>query len=84
MKFSEALQKTIDTGIGIYRPSWNGNAQRASGVAQWVAPVSALPEDEKLTPRLMTTPFLFISQPNGRTPWVPSQGDLFAEDWETL
>lgn len=80
MKFSEALQTAIDTGIGIYRPSWNGNQNRASGgeVAQFVEkrdPADAYP---------MTSPWFVIRQPSGCATWVPSVGDLFAEDWETL
>lgn len=77
MKFSEALQAAIDTGIGIYRPSWNGNAARAEGVAQFV-------EVGRENSSYLSNPYLVISQQNGRSVWVPSTGDLFAEDWETL
>lgn len=85
MRFHEALERTFvsDPGIGIYRLSWGGCADRALGIAQWVAP--CLPNnDAPVTPQWMSAPFLFASGPEGRTPWTPSQGDLFADDWETL
>lgn len=83
MKFSEALQLAIDTGIGIFRPSWNGNANRKEeGVAQFVEKRPQL--GEETPPHPITGPFFVIHQPSGCATWVPSVGDLFAEDWETL
>lgn len=84
MKFSEALQAAIDTGIGIYRPSWKGNAHREPGepLPQFVERRPQIGEEKP--PHPITAPFFVIHQPNGCATWIPSVGDLFAEDWETL
>lgn len=81
MKFGDALNLSQETGIGIFRPSWNGNANRTEGVAQFVSPFSA---PHQPPGGAMDNPFMYITQPNGNTPWTPSSGDLFASDWDSL
>lgn len=51
------------------RPSWNGTGM---GVR------IQYPDKHSK----MTQPYLYLEKSNGeRTPWVPSTGDLFAQDW---
>lgn len=54
------------------REGWNGVGMHIE--AQWPDPNSK-----------MGRPYLYITDAMGvRTPWVPSQGDLFATDWALL
>ena len=79
LTFEEALHHTKRKGIGIYRTDWNGNADRETfGVRQFVQPCPTQHQAPGMTP------FLVIVQPHGVTPWVPSQGDLFSNNWATL
>jgi len=66
MNFSQALSMAKDGRI-INRTGWNGK-----NLTVQVQP--------QLDP--YCRPYLFIVDSEGMTvPWVPSQGDLFAEDW---
>lgn len=70
MDFSEAL-KAAKNGAAITRDGWNGQGLL----------VQAQRPDENSK---MGNPYLYIDARKlggERTPWVPSQTDLFAEDW---
>lgn len=68
MNFSKALD-ALCTGHRLTRRGWNG-------VGMWVE--MQRPDEYSK----MTEPYLFLNYPDGRrSPWVPSQGDLFATDW---
>ena len=69
MNFGDAFLQA-QAGSAIYRPSWNGKNQ-------WV--YVQYPDNHSK----MTSPYLVLVQGENQTPWVPSTGDLFAEDWET-
>ena len=71
--FSWALDQ-LNQGFSIWRHGWNNNLQRV----------------HKQTPDAnskMSFPYAYIEGTDAfgrtwRTPWVPSQGDLFATDWD--
>jgi hypothetical protein len=66
--FSQALEWVKD-GFKISRSGWNGKGQ----FIQLQTP------DEHSK---MSLPYLYLFSAQGDfVPWVPSQGDLFAEDW---
>lgn len=67
--FSWALT-LLNTGHRLRRRGWNGKGQ-------WVA-LQRPDENSK-----MNAPYLYLNNTFGvLVPWVPSQGDLFAHDWE--
>lgn len=76
MTFSEALERVKD-GCRISREGWNGNGMH----------VELQTPDEHSK---MTLPYLFLVYPEGstaypngaRVPWLASQTDLLADDWE--
>lgn len=73
MNFSEALE-VVKNGSKITRVGWNGKGLFVE--------VQFPDEHSK-----MGNPYLYIDAKalGGKlTPWVPSQTDLFAEDWEIL
>lgn len=91
MKFWEALKALQETGIGIYRESWEGNGNRAEhGIAKFVD--IRLPDQVEDPAMRMSFPFLFLTvntskmsgKFTGTIPWTPSQGDLLSEDWATV
>ena len=66
--FSWALHWLKD-GQKVSRTGWNGKGQ-------WVA--AQFPDDHSK----MQLPYLYLHNAQGKlVPWVPSTGDLFAEDW---
>ena len=72
--FSEALT-AVKQGRLIWRSGWNGKTQYVE---------MQVPDANSK----MTSPYLFITSYRfdpmigiGRTPWVPSQGDVLGEDW---
>lgn len=70
MDFSEAFIK-LKKGLKLTRKGWNGKGLFVE--AQY-------PDDNSK----MGVPYLFIDASalgGTRAPWVPSQTDLFAEDW---
>lgn len=69
--FADALMRAI-TGQRVVRAGWNGKDQ-------WVA--AQIPDKGSK----MTKPYLYIKTIfNDILPWVPSQDDLFANDWAIL
>lgn len=71
MTFEEALQD-IKLGRRARRIGWNGPDQ-------WIQ--AQYPDEHSK----MTAPYIFIrNQQGGLVPWLASQGDIFAEDWEVL
>jgi hypothetical protein len=70
MNFATALSRLSPT-CAIFRPSWNGAGQLVK---------LQVPDARSK----MTQPYAYLEKANGmRVPWVPSQGDLFAEDWHS-
>lgn len=70
MDFSQAFTK-LKAGLKLTRKGWNGKGLFVE--AQY-------PDDNSK----MGVPYLFIDAHalgGTRAPWVPSQTDLFAEDW---
>lgn len=70
MSFSDALLK-LKTGAVLARKGWNGKGLFVQ---------AQFPDEHSK----MGNPYLYIdAQALGgeRNPWVPSQTDLFAEDW---
>lgn len=88
--FSTALIALKD-GLRVTRKGWNGPGQ-------WVAmsPGFVLGEDRVYSPAIQRAiyaagepgnflPYLLLRNAQGKyVPWVPTTGDLLAEDWETL
>ena len=71
MNFSEALTR-LKMGYRARRSGWNGSNQ-------WIAVQRA---DNKSK---MTLSYLYISTVQGDlVPWLASQTDILAEDWESL
>lgn len=86
LDFSQALAAAKD-GAQIARQGWNGADQYVFVVKP---PHNAAPNepkyevnlDDTYTPVDGLTPFLMLRNSQGKyCPWVPSTGDLFAEDW---
>lgn len=71
MDFGQALT-LVKQNHRVSRTGWNGKGM-------WIAiqrPGTGSP---------MTRPFIFIKGASGELiPWLPSQADLLAEDWEVL
>lgn len=68
--FAQALSVLHD-GYKVTRQGWNG-------AGQWIA--LQVPDDHSK----MTLPYLYISTVTGDlVPWLASQTDLLADDWET-
>lgn len=83
MNFSEALSRLKD-GLLLCRRGWNGKGM-------WIEIQLPTPESK------MTRPYIFMSLPPGstnqlgepsettdRVPWLASQTDLLAEDWQEM
>ncbi len=73
MKFSEALEAARN-GSAIQRSGWNGNGLLVR---------AQFPDEHSK----MGNPYLYIDARalgGERNPWVPSQTDLFAEDWSVV
>ena len=67
--FSLALSHLMEPGIKMQRTGWNGKGQYVQ--AQYPDAHSK-----------MSKPYLYLTDSGGnKVPWVPSQGDLFADDW---
>jgi hypothetical protein len=67
--FSEALE-LLKAGGSVTRKGWNGPGQ-------WIK--LQVPDEHSK----MTLPYIYISTVGGcLVPWLASQGDLLAEDWE--
>lgn len=71
MDFSAALT-LLKQGEKMTREGWNGKDQ-------WIE-VQYPDENSK-----MTEPYIYIKNAQGgRVPWLASQGDLMAEDWDIV
>lgn len=69
MDFSAALL-TLKNNGKVYRDGWNGKGL-------WLE--MQVPDVHSK----MTMPYLYLNYPSGgRVPWVASQTDVFAEDWQ--
>lgn len=69
MDFSEAL-KVLKNGNSVTRTGWNGKGQEIR---------LQTPDDHSK----MNLPYIYISTVQGAlVPWLASQTDLLAEDWE--
>lgn len=77
MDFGSALM-ALKSGAQVYRLGWNGKGLRLE---------LQVPDANSK----MTLPYIFISYPSdakitpgARVPWLASQTDLLAEDWELV
>jgi hypothetical protein len=77
MDFGSALT-ALKSGAQVYRIGWNGKGLRLE---------LQVPDANSK----MTLPYIFISYPadakttpGARVPWLASQTDLLAEDWELV
>jgi len=71
MSFAGALN-ALKSGDKVYRTGWNG-------AKQWLE--LQLPDAHSK----MKRPYIYISPVDGElVPWVASQTDLLATDWETV
>ena len=71
MDFSRALSE-MKVGKRIARSGWNGAGQYVE---------MQVPDEHSK----MTRPYAYISTVQGdKIPWLVSQGDLFADDWEVV
>lgn len=73
MDFSEAFNKAV-AGDKISRRGWNGKG---------LFVMAQFPDEHSK----MGNPYLYIDATalgGERNPWVPSQTDLFATDWEII
>lgn len=71
LTFSTALV-LIKEGKRLQRAGWNGKGQ-------WVA--AQFPDANSK----MTAPYIYLhNAQGGLIPWVVSQGDVFAEDWQEV
>ncbi len=75
MNFSSALE-ALKSGAQVYRLGWNG-------VGLWLE--LQVPDSQSK----MTLPYIYINypanaNPGARVPWLASQTDLLAEDWELV
>lgn len=70
--FSDALQEIKDGPFKVTRTGWNGKDM-------WIA-VQKPDENSH-----MTMPYIYIHTAKGDLlPWLPSQADLLADDWEAV
>lgn len=71
MDFGDALA-SLKVGNRLTRHGWNGPGQFLT--------LQTPDENSK-----MTLPYIYITTVSGsRVPWLPSQTDLLAEDWEEV
>lgn len=83
MNFGEALA-LLKEGLGARRKGWNGK-----GLTLWLQ----TPDENSK----MTLPYIYMQYPttpasetapanhiNARVPWLASQTDVLAEDWENV
>jgi len=83
MDFSEALRLMTREHKMLTRAGWNASGQWV-GMAQSISATfgyrAAGPDGEG---RFETEPFLILKNAQEQmVAWVPSTGDLFAEDWQ--
>lgn len=88
MDFSEALI-LVKSGSKIARAGWNGKNQfviKAGGYAVDEARPSSDYARAGIIGQFIIAPHLDLKNAQGimQPGWAPSQGDLFAEDWELV
>lgn len=88
MNFSEALT-AVKAGHKIKRSGWNGAGQfviKAGGYVVNEARPGSDYAKAGIVGAFTIQPHLDLKNAQGHMQpgWVPSQGDLFAEDWEAL
>lgn len=88
MNFSEALA-AVKTGSKIARSGWNGKSQFVIKAGGYVVDEARPGSDYAkagIIGEFTIQPHLDLKNAQGHMQpgWVPSQGDLFAEDWEIL
>ena len=76
MNFSDALN-AVKQGDKIYRSGWNGKNQFVILLSEQI---SNLPGTYNTAKCLALKNAQDIMQPG----WVPSQGDLFTDDWQII
>lgn len=72
MDFSKALE-LIKNGNKVTRAGWNGS--KYGGLTMYVT--AQFPDSGSKN----TQPYLYMIVNDIRTPWFPSNGDIFANDW---
>lgn len=88
-KFSKALEM-INEGYNVRRKGWNGANQFVFHVNDasfniCIDTENDEPSDEPKFESHKLEPFLVLKNAQGKyVPWIPSQGDLDAEDWELV
>jgi len=76
MNFSDAL-KDLKAGYHLTRKGWNGKGQHD------LIPFVAMQNPDEHSAN--TLPYIYIITVTGdRVPWLASQTDLLAEDWESI
>ncbi|HBR0921551.1 TPA: DUF2829 domain-containing protein [Klebsiella quasipneumoniae subsp. quasipneumoniae] len=85
MKFGEALE-AVKSGAKIYREGWNGKGQfviKAGGYTVSEPRPGSDYAKAWITGEFTIAPHLNLKNAQGimQPGWVPSQGDLFADDW---
>jgi hypothetical protein len=94
LDFGAALQALKD-GLKIQREGWNGKGQFCIKAGGYSVPVDKLREGTHFTKQFIESkgqdamqiaPHIDLwNAQNIYVPgWVPSQGDLFAEDWQII
>lgn len=85
MKFGEALE-AVKSGAKIYREGWNGKGQfviKAGGYTVSEPRPGSDYAKAGITGEFTIAPHLDLKNAQGimQPGWVPSMGDLFADDW---
>lgn len=85
MNFGQALE-AVKSGAKIYREGWNGKGQfviKAGGYTVNEARPGSDYARAGIVGKFTIQPHLDLKNAQGHMQpgWVPSQGDLFAEDW---
>ena len=88
MNFSDALN-AVKQGYKIYRSGWNGKNQfviKAGGYNVKEARPGSDYEKAGIVGEFYIAPHLDLKNAQGimQPGWVPSQGDLFADDWQII
>lgn len=88
MNFSEALI-LVKSGSKIHRTGWNGKNQFVIKAGGYLVDDPRPGSDYAragITGQFTIAPHLDLKNAQGvmQPGWLPSQGDLFAEDWEAL
>lgn len=97
MNFGEAFQKAWDEGVAIQREGWNGKGQFVVVMPPlYLPPYNTQGTERKVNDRtakwigedqpLDCQPYcaIYNAQKKWQPGWIPSQGDLFANDWQIV